>query len=99
MALARVVTFEGVDASHLEELRSRIEGEDGPPDDVPATEIIVLHDPETSTSTTLVLFDNEEDYALGNATLDAMPADETPGRRTSVRKFEVAMRMTATRSA
>lgn len=93
MALARVVTFEGVDASHLEELRSRIEG--GPPDDIPATEIIVLHDPETSTSTTILFFDNEEDYARGNAALDAMPADETPGRRTSVRKHNVAVRMTA----
>jgi hypothetical protein len=99
MALARVVTFEGVDASHLEDLRSRIEGEDGPPEDVPAREIIVLHDPETSTSTTILFFDNEDDYARGNAALDAMPADETPGRRTSVRKHEVAIRMTATPSA
>jgi hypothetical protein len=94
MALARVVTFEGVDAAHLAELRNRIEGE-GRPDDIPATEIIVLHDPETSTSTTIVLFDNEDDYAVGNAALDAMPADETPGRRTSVRKLDVAIRMTA----
>ncbi len=94
MALARVVTFEGVDASHLEELRNRIEGE-GRPDDIPATEIIVLHDPETSTSTTIVLFDNEDDYAVGNAALDAMPVDETPGRRTSVRKLDVAIHMTA----
>lgn len=94
MALARVVTFEGVEASHLEELRSRIEGE-GRPDDIPATEIIVLHDPETSTSTTIVFFDNEEDYARGNAALDAMPTDQTPGRRTSVRKHDVAIRMTA----
>lgn len=94
MALARVVTFEGVDASHIEEIRGRIEG-GGRPDDIPATEIIVLHDPETSTSTTIVFFDNEEDYARGNAALDAMPADETPGRRTSVRKHNVAIRMTA----
>jgi hypothetical protein len=94
MALARVVTFEGVDASHLAELRSRIEGE-GRPDDIPATEIIVLHDPETSSATTIVFFDNEADYATGNAALDAMPADETPGTRTSVRKHDVAIRMTA----
>ena len=94
MALARVVTFEGVDASHMEELRNRIES-GGRPDEIPATEIIVLHDPETATSTTIVFFDNEADYATGNAALDAMPADETPGRRTSVRKLEVAARMTA----
>ncbi len=94
MALARVVTFEGVDASHLEELRSRIEGE-GRPDEIPATEIIILHDPETSTSTSIVFFDNEDDYAVGSAALEAMPTDQTPGRRTSVRKLDVAVRMTA----
>ncbi len=93
MALARVVTFEGVDASHLGELRSRIEGDERP--DIPATEIIVLHDAGSATATTLVFFANEADYAVGNAALDAMPADETPGRRTSVRKLDVAIRMTA----
>lgn len=93
MALARVVTFDGVEASHLESLRSRIEGDR--PDNLPATEIIVLHEPETSTATTIVFFDNEEDYAVGSATLDAMPGDETPGRRTSVRKHHVAIRRTA----
>lgn len=90
MALARVVTFEGVEASHLEQIRGRIEGER--PADIPATEIIVLHDPSTSTSTTLVFFDNEADYAIGEATLNAMSAGETPGRRTSVKKFDVAIR-------
>jgi hypothetical protein len=99
VALARVVTFEGVDASHLGELRSRIESEGGPPEEIPATELIVLHDPETSTSTTIVFFDSEEDYARGNAALDAMPAEETPGRRTSVRRFDVAIRMSASPSA
>jgi hypothetical protein len=94
MALARVVTFEGVDASHMAELRTRIES-GGRPDEIPATEIIVLHDPSTATSTTIVFFDNEDDYAVGNAALDAMPADETPGRRTSVQKLDVAIRMTA----
>ncbi len=94
MALARVVTFEGVDASHLGEVRNRIES-GGRSDDIPATEIIVLHDAGSATATTLVFFANEADYAVGNAALDAMPADETPGRRTSVRKLDVAIRMTA----
>jgi hypothetical protein len=93
MALARVVTFEGVHASQLEQARSRIESEDVPRD-IPATEIIVLHDPDSATSTTIVFFENEEDYASGNAILDAMPRDDTPGERTSVKKYDVAIRMT-----
>jgi hypothetical protein len=93
MALARVVTFEGVDASQLEQARSRIESEDVPRD-IPATEIIVLHDPDSATSTTIVFFENEEDYARGDAALNAMPAAETPGRRTSVSKHDVAIRRT-----
>lgn len=92
MALARVVTFEGVEASHLEELERRIQ-EDDQPADIPATEILVLHDADTGTSLTVLLFDNEDDYARADATLNAMPPGETPGTRTSVRKYRVAIRM------
>jgi hypothetical protein len=42
----------------------------------------------------IVFFDNEDDYRRGDETLSAMPADETPGRRTSVSKYQVAIRMT-----
>jgi hypothetical protein len=94
MALARVVTFDGVESSHVDELRDRIEAGERP-DDLPATEIIVLHDPDTSTSLTVIFFDNDGDYARGSATLDSMPADQTPGTRTSVKKYRVAIRSTA----
>jgi hypothetical protein len=94
MALARVVAFDGVNQSRIEELRKEI-GEGGRPDDVPATEIMVLHDPEGETSLAIVFFDNEDDYRRGDAALDAMPADNTPGSRTSVTKYNVAIRMTA----
>jgi hypothetical protein len=63
------------------------------PEEIPATEVIVLHDPEASKSLAIVFFDNQEDYARGHAALDAMPAAETPGQRTSVRKYDVAIRM------
>ncbi len=43
----------------------------------------------------IVFFDNEDDYARGNARLSAMLADETPGTRTAVGKYEVAVRATA----
>jgi hypothetical protein len=91
MAVARVVSFEGVDSNRIQELKSRIERGDRP-DDLPATEMMVLHNPESQTSLAIVFFDNEEDYARGDATLSAMPPGDTPGERTSVTKYDVAVR-------
>lgn len=93
MAVARVVTFEGVDPERVEGLRKRIE-EEGRPEGIPATEIIVLHDPEERRSVSILFFANEDDYATGNETLNAVPADTTPGSRSSVGKYRVVMRMT-----
>jgi hypothetical protein len=56
---------------------------------------MILHDPEGERSLAILLFENEADYARGDATLDAMPAEETPGRRVSLTKYQVAIRMTA----
>jgi len=92
MALARVVTFEGIDKNRIEEMkREMASGQQ--PEGVPATEVIVLHDAEGDKSIVLVFFDNEDDYRQGDETLNAMPAADTPGRRTSVEKYEVAVRM------
>ncbi len=93
MALARVVTFDGVDRNRIEQLRQQIEGGEQP-EGLNATELVVLHDADANKSLTVVFFDNEDDYARGNAILDAMPTDETPGERTSVSKYDVAIRMT-----
>lgn len=92
MALARVVSFDGVDSERMAQMRQEMEQGDRP-DDIPAKELIVLHDPEASKSLAIVIFDNEEDYAKGDAALNAMPASETPGQRTSVTKYDVAVRM------
>jgi hypothetical protein len=92
MALARVVSFEGVDKERMDQMRSDIEGGERP-EDIPASEIVILHDPEGESSLAILFFENEDDYERGDATLNAMPADETPGRRTSVRKYDVALRM------
>ena len=64
------------------------------PGDVPAKEIIVLHDPDAEKSLVLLFFDNDEDYRRGDAALDAMPASDTPGQRTAVSKYQVAFRIT-----
>jgi hypothetical protein len=91
MALARVVSFEGVNKERMDQMRSEIEGGERP-EEIPASEIVILHDPENESSLAILFFENEDDYKRGDAALNAMPADETPGRRTSVTKYDVALR-------
>ena len=93
MPLARVVTFEGVNSDRMKEMQREMEGNERP-EDVPAKEIVVLHDSEAQKSLVILFFDNEDDYRRGDETLNAMPAGDTPGRRTSVAKYDVAFRMT-----
>lgn len=92
MALARVVSFEGVDSDRMAEQMREI-GEE-PPEGIPATDLIFLHDPDGRKALAILFFDSEEDYRRGDETLEAMPAEETPGRRVSVGKYEVALRRT-----
>jgi hypothetical protein len=94
MALARVVSFEDIDAARIATLKSEIE--DGErPEGLPATEMMILHDPEAERALAIVFFDNEDDYRMGDEFLSSMPATDTPGRRTSVTKHEVAVRAMA----
>ncbi len=92
MPLARVVSFDGVSSDRMAQMQSEMQGGDRP-DNVPAKEIIVLHDPEAEKSLVIVFFENEDDYRQGDEALNAMPAGDTPGQRSSVAKYEVAFRM------
>jgi hypothetical protein len=93
MAVARVVTFDGVSKDRIDEMqREMSDGER--PEGLPATEIVVLHDPETDRSLVMLFFDTDDDYRRGDEFLNAMPSDETPGQRTSVTRYDVAIRMT-----
>jgi len=92
MPLARVVTFDGVSSDRMAEMQREMEGSERP-DDVPAKEIVVLHDPDAEKSLVIVFFETEDDYRRGDEALSAMPASDTPGRRTSVTKYQVAFRM------
>jgi hypothetical protein len=94
MALARVVSFDGVGKDRVEEMKREMAGRERP-EGVPATEIVVLHDPEAEKSLAIVFFDSEDDYRTGDEALNAMPAEETPGKRSSVTKYDVVFRMTA----
>ena len=63
------------------------------PEGLNPSEVVVLHDPGAEKSLAIVFFENEDDYKRGDEILNAMPADDTPGRRTSVSKYDVAIRM------
>jgi len=92
MAVARVVSFEGVSKERMEEMKREM-NEGDRPEGMPATEFIMLHDPESEKSVAIVFFETEDDYRRGDEMLNAMPAGDTPGRRTSVTKYDVAHRM------
>jgi len=94
MALARVVSFDGVDGDRLAALVGRMRSDDGPPPEVAASELVMLHDAEGGRALAVLFFDSEDDYSRADAALSAMPADETPGRRASVAKYEVVLRRT-----
>ena len=93
MPLARVVTFDGVSSDRMAQMQREMEGSERP-DDIPAKEIIVLHDPDAEKSLVVVFFETEDDYRRGDEALNAMPTGDTPGQRTSVGKYDVAFRMT-----
>jgi hypothetical protein len=92
MALARVVQFDGVSKDRMAQMQSEMEGGD-PPEGFPSAEMVMLYDGEAERSLAVIIFENEDDYKKGDEILSAMPAGDTPGQRTSVTKYDVAMRM------
>ena len=97
---ARVVRWEGADAESLErtagEIRSQAEAGDGPPEGVPAKGLLILNDGENGRSLAISLFETEDDYREGDATLNSMsPPGEGLGKRVSVEKYEVAVQLEA----
>ena len=92
MALARVVTFDGVSKERMDEMDREMQSGQ-PPEGMPSAELIVLHDAAAEKSVAIVIFDSEEDYKKGDEILGSMPAGNTPGTRTSVTKYDVATRM------
>ena len=91
--LARVVTFDGVSKERMDEMRSEIEGSD-PPEGLNPKEMLALHDPDSDKVLVVILFENEDDHRRGDEVLSAMPTDDTPGNRTSVARYDVAMHRT-----
>jgi hypothetical protein len=94
MGLARVVSFDGVSDDRIARLSRQISDEPRP-DDIPATEMLLLHDPDGGSALAILFFDSEDDYRKADQTLSAMPVDDTPGSRTSVNRYTVAAHVTA----
>jgi hypothetical protein len=90
MAYARVASFENVPPEALEEITKEIrDGER--PENLPATETIVLANPEGGKMQAITFFDSEDDYRQGDETLRAMSPPGAMGAA-SVAKYEVAVR-------
>jgi hypothetical protein len=92
MPLARVVSFEGVSSDRMAEMTNEIQSGDQP-EGMNAKALLILHDADAEQALAIVIFENEDDYQRGDEILDSMPASDTPGRRTSVKKYDVALRM------
>jgi hypothetical protein len=88
---ARVVTFEADDAA-IDALVNEINSGEGPPEDVPATRIIVLADRAGGKVIVGTRFASEEDLQKGGAALSAMsPPDVGNIRRVAVDEYEVLL--------
>ena len=85
-------SISGVDTGRIQELKEQV-GSGDRPEGLPATEFILLYDADAQKSVAIVFFDNEDDYRQGDATLSAMPTDDTPGHRSSVARYDVAIRV------
>jgi hypothetical protein len=91
--LARAVTFEGVDSERMAQMRQEMEGGQ-PPEGLEPKELLVLHDPDSEKSLVVVFFEDEGAYRRGDEVLSNMDRGDTPGRRTSVARYDVALRQT-----
>jgi hypothetical protein len=86
---ARVVRFTDVDPDHLASRIADIDASDGPPVDIPAKGIQILHDPDQRTAVVIQLFETADDMSAAEGPLDRMDPGDTPGTRSSIDRCEV----------
>jgi hypothetical protein len=91
---ARVVRFTDVDGDHLNQRVAQAESQ-GPPVDIPAKQIQILHDADQGTAIVIQLFETADDMAAAEAPLDAMDPSDTPGTRASIDRCEVKAELSA----
>ena len=86
---ARVVRFTSVDPDHLAGRVAEAEAREGPPVDLPARGVQILHDADQGTAVVIQLFETADDVAAAEGALDAMDPADTPGTRASVDRCEI----------
>ena len=92
---ARVVKFTDVDPDHLAKRLAEAEAREGPPVDIPAMGVQILHDQDQGTAIVIQLFETADDMAAAEAALDSMDPADTPGTRASVDRCEIKAEMSA----
>ncbi len=85
---ARVVRFTDVDPDHLAGRLAEAE-QSGPPVDIPAKSVQILHDEDQRTAVVIQLFETAEDMAAAERALDTMDPGDTPGTRASIDRCEI----------
>jgi len=80
----RVVRFTDVAPERIDEVVSRVEEEQAPPEGAPITGMQLLYDESQRTAVVLQLFDSAADMQEGDKAFGAMDPSETPGTRASV---------------
>jgi hypothetical protein len=86
---ARVVRFTDVDPDHLAGRLAEAEAREGPPVDIPAKGVQILHDQGQGTAIVIQLFETADDMAAAEAPLDSMDPADTPGTRASIDRCEI----------
>ena len=86
---ARVVRFTDVDPDHIAGRLEAIDRDEGPPVDITAKGIQILHDADQGTAVVIQLFETADDMAAAEGFFDAMDPADTPGIRASVDRCEV----------
>ncbi len=86
---ARVVRFTDVNPDHLAGRLAEAEAREGPPVDIPAKGVQILHDAEQRTAVVIQLFETADDMGAAEASLEAMDPADTPGTRASVDRCEI----------
>lgn len=88
---ARVVRFTDVDSDRMAERVQAGQDRGGPPVDIPAKSVKILHDADQGTAVVIQFFETADDMAAAEGPLDSMDAGETPGTRASVDRCEIKL--------
>ncbi len=88
---ARVVRFTDVTPERIDQIKARVEAEDGPPPGVDATGMKLLYDAEQSTGIFVAFFASEQNMRDADEVFRNMDSQETPGSRASIDQCEVML--------